>query len=312
MSCVTEGRLPRRAQGPNSPYRSSASLISEPSSLELPRSSAPGSTGSELHRVLLIAPGSGACGRALKAASDNFALHIAVDPKYDVHGRRYPPGWLHMHDVKLHEEEAAASGIDVMQLGRGRASPQNLATWAGKLFDPETRTLSCIDLSLLNGHATHRKHTGGATAPNSGGAGAANPNGASPPEGGAVHSCAGAAAPPDGSAEPLKSAVPALVNGVSICGEETAAADDPLYGLDAAEMLVRPAPEVSLACLVCGSRGGQVTVPALWRLGAPNARSQTLGPLAGPPAPTLWYAPVPPQAASCQQWWSTGAAAAPR
>ena len=36
---------------------------------------------------------------------------------------------------------------------------------------------------------------------------------------------------------------------------------------DDATQLVRPVAEAAIACLVCGSRGGQVTLPALWRLG---------------------------------------------
>ena len=63
-----------------------------------------------LPRVLVIAPGSGHCGRALRRS---HALHIAADPLYDMHGRRYPPGWVHMHQVALDEQVAAASGIDL-------------------------------------------------------------------------------------------------------------------------------------------------------------------------------------------------------
>ena len=135
---------------------------------------------------------SGHCGRALRGT---HALHIAADPLYDVHGRRYPPGWVHMHDVHLDEQAppghgpalsrklcprpqpqlypqprtqpypgpgqsstpqlyphqaAAASGIDLNQIGFARASPRNLATWAGALFDANARTLACVDVALLD------------------------------------------------------------------------------------------------------------------------------------------------------------------
>ena len=173
--------------------------------------------------VLVIAPGSGHCGRALRRS---HGLYIAADPLYDIHGRRYPPGWVHMHGVALSEHEAEASGIDVNQIGFARASPRNLATWASCLFDPEARTIACVDVSLLDSIKPLSLDSG------SGGGG-----------GGGSGSGEWAAA--------------------------TVAAAEAVSQLqhDDAVQLVRPVAEAAIACLVCGSRGGQVTLPALWRLG---------------------------------------------
>ena len=173
--------------------------------------------------VLVIAPGSGHCGRALRRS---HGLYIAADPLYDIHGRRYPPGWVHMHGVALSEHEAEASGIDVNQIGFARASPRNLATWASCLFDPEARTIACVDVSLLDSIKPLPLDSG------SGGGG-----------GGGSGSGEWAAA--------------------------TVAAAEAVSQLqhDDAVQLVRPVAEAAIACLVCGSRGGQVTLPALWRLG---------------------------------------------
>ena len=169
-------------------------------------------------RVLVIAPGSGHCGRALRRS---HALHIAADPLYDMHGRRYPPGWVHMHQVALDEQEAAASGIDLNQIGFARASPRNLATWAGCLFDPEARTIACVDVSLLDIKPPLLDSGGG------GGGGSGE----------------------------WTAATVAAAEAVSQLQH------------DDAVQLVRPVAEAAIACLVCGSRGGQVTLPALWRLG---------------------------------------------
>lgn len=147
-------------------------------------------------RVYLLAPGSGGCGKALEA-SRSYETHIAVGKEYDVAGRRYPPGWSTMHGVALDEAAAATSGIDSLQIGFGRASPKNLATWASELYDPASRQLACVDLSL-------KSYSG---------------------EGGGT----------------------ALEQDVSAFEQRQA--------------------EDSFACLVAGSRGGQVTLPALWLLG---------------------------------------------
>ena len=171
--------------------------------------------------VLVIAPGSGHCGRALRRS---HGLYIAADPLYDIHGRRYPPGWVHMHGVALSEHEAEASGIDVNQIGFARASPRNLATWASCLFDPEARTIACVDVSLLDSIKPLPLDSG-----NGGGGGS-------------------------GSGE-WAAATVAAAEAVSQLQH------------DDAVQLVRPVAEAAIACLVCGSRGGQVTLPALWRLG---------------------------------------------
>ena len=171
--------------------------------------------------VLVIAPGSGHCGRALRRS---HGLYIAADPLYDIHGRRYPPGWVHMHGVALSEHEAEASGIDINQIGFARASPRNLATWASCLFDPEARTIACVDVSLLDSIKPLPLDSG-----NGGGGGS-------------------------GSGE-WAAATVAAAEAVSQLQH------------DDAVQLVRPVAEAAIACLVCGSRGGQVTLPALWRLG---------------------------------------------
>ena len=152
--------------------------------------------------VLLIAPGSGTSGKALEA-SRACQVYLAANPLYDQPGRRYPPGWACMHGVMLDEDDAEAAGIDSMQIGFGRASPQNLATWPKTFYDSEQRTVTCLNLS-----------------------------------------------------------------GPEIEDIFCAAADssDPTLGNDAIEYM-HPVTEASLACIVCGSRGGQVTLPALWLLG---------------------------------------------
>lgn len=156
--------------------------------------------------VLLLAPGSGGCGKALEAAQV-YNVHLAVNKEYDISGRRYPPGWATMHGVALDEDEAAASGIDSIQIGFGRASPRNLATWARRLYDRDARRFACIDLSSI----IQRR---------SGGSG----------------------------------------------GDHGDADDEQMLSMDATEFM-RPRDEASFRCLVCGSRGGQVTLPALWLLG---------------------------------------------
>jgi len=123
-------------------------------------------------------------------------VSLSFDHQYDVHGMRYPPDWYSMRDVALDEASAKAGGVDVVHIGRGRASPRNLATWASVIFDSKQRTLRCVSLDVLSDETF--------------------------------------------SLEDLSSSAQSVLSAV---------------------------PEAHFNCLVCGSRGGQVTLPALWLLG---------------------------------------------
>ena len=158
--------------------------------------------------VLLIGPGCSCAGPALRAAS--LPVHVVADPEFDS-VRRYPPGWRAMRDVPLHEADAE-------QVAWLHA--QNLATLAGKVYEPGRRTVTAIDLAeaLETWDADRDAHglSGGGTP---------DKHGVAPPPGRSISRL-----------------------GLAL---ELACARD----------------ETSYACLVCGSRGGQVTLPALWRLG---------------------------------------------
>lgn len=117
-----------------------------------------------------------------------------------------------MVGVSLDEAEAEARGIDVLHLGRARASCRNLATLASKLYDPAGRRLWAVDIGAAA--AAYQRALRGSL---------------------------------DGDLD----------------GEPGSPSDAERPTLD----FMEPVGEATLDCLVCGSRGGQVTLPALWLLG---------------------------------------------
>ena len=188
-------------------------------------------------RVYLLAPGSGESGKALEA-SRAHSVHLAVGKAYDVAGRRYPPAWATMRGVALDEAKAAANGIESIQPGFGSASAQNLATWASKIYDPQTRKLVGIDLSEIAKRGA------------------------------------------------------ASSSGENNRGDGDGDDGEGVLERDAAEFMVA-VDEASFRCLVCGSRGGQVTLPALWLLGCRLPAVVANGGCCRPEIADLWPSGVP-------------------
>lgn len=223
-------------------------------------------------RVYLLGPGSGEAGPLLHRAP-RLTVCVAVGPAYDAPGRRMPPGWTHMHGVFLDEVAAAEGGVDVAHLGRPRADAKNLATWSSVIYrsDGDAATLWAIDVDAaaraagelrvpsphtLQGLARQRRTAG-------------RDRRASREFEDAVKAVASTPARSPSGREGLHEQNGAITYAQFYAIEENSAvdADGAPAAADAAEDHMAPRDAAGFDCLVCGSRGGQVTLPALWRLG---------------------------------------------